>query len=182
MESGEKLVETGTPFKTDMEKMQKKIDEDNLKISNSSVEVFFKRFPFLENFVIKNSINKTSVSLIQESLLLQNINHHRSYWIILDENGKELTRVGNIVKERATWWNPWTERRSQNIGDALDYLKKKAQMQKAKFVLHVFEYYGHITLYMPPKGFTISEWLEEQVRIASVKLNEELERIDSEAK
>ncbi len=184
MEAG-RLVESGEAFKVDMQKMEQKIDEDNRKISNSKVEAFFKRFPFLSKYAKKDRVSGIAVLRIKEELLSEyrycscTFKTHNDF-LLLDETGEKLTHVGEILEPKSFWWLPAP--RSQNIGEALHYLENIGKIQKAKFVLSIRSCRGEIILFAPPRGFTISGWLDEQVRVASEKLTSQLEKIDSEAK
>lgn len=183
MDKGE-LVESGEAFKVDMQKMEQKIDEDNRKISNSTMEAFFEEFPFLTKFADKKRGWKANIQRIDMELL------ERGAWesidgicsealIILDKNGDCLTFVGDITREKTKWWKFWTEERSWNVGSALVYLKNIGKANEAHFVLSLYE--EHLTLYKPPKGFTITGWLEAQIVLEREQLKIDISKIDTEA-
>jgi len=175
-------VAGGEPFPVDMEAIKRKTDDINMKISIASVAAFFKEFPFLTKFINGQKVSEASVSLIDYSIL--NFCRSVKTWdnILLDENGDELTRVLAVAGKTSSGWFTKVPR-SADVKEALEYLKKLGKAQKARFLLVIdkskLEY--KITLHMPPRGFTILGWFDEQVNLASTKLKKELEQINAKA-
>ncbi len=167
-------------FQVDLEAMKKKTDEINLKISNSSVAAFFKEFPFLTKFVNAVEVTQSSVSRIDEKILLKSCHIcDGNDILLLNENGGELVRIGKELGPKPSWWR--SAPRINNVGEALDYLRKLNKAQEAKFVFSIVNCRQVIWLYVAPKGFSIPGWIEELTNLASAKLKDELRRIDAEA-
>lgn len=178
-------VATGS-FRVDMEAMKRKTDEINVKISNVTVEAFFREFPFLQEYVRKDKIDDTSLSNISAEVFKKrerysgcgcifSSEHHPIR--ILDDKGKILTYIGAIIGPKKSFWK--SAQRSESIEAAINYLEKIGEAQKAKFILCIT--HSTLVLCMPPKGFTILEWLNEQINVASAKLKKEMEQINSKS-
>ncbi len=186
-----KLVESGIPFKTDMEKMKQKIDEDNRKISNQSVRAFFEQFPFLEKYANPARVKWVELIGIDEKFLKKYLSFTSNDSLFLNEVGEELTRTG-VILAKNKWWQP---RKTVNtLEDAIYYLEKIGKSKDIQFILIIHggkplmrkRWWSSplsIEFYKPPRGFKVLDWVKELEKRNSgaEKLKRDLERIDSEA-
>lgn len=155
---------------------------------------FYKEFPFLEKLLNVDEAWNVCVKRVDYDLLTSKPCYNDSFlkwflngdWIggeatalpysplsafaLLDENGKILTFVG------LRWWNPITWARTrETVGDVITRLGDRAK--RVFFVVNFSPQGDHpLTVYKPPRGFTIQDWLEEETRRKRAAFSEEVRR------
>ncbi len=143
-------------------------------MNRSKVIAFFQEFPWLGNFYTPDQIPSIRVSRVSRDLMTTLVNNYWGNLLLLERNGTMLGRGG--VKLTPKWW--WRNRQvnfSETVGDAIARL---GVVNRVHFVV-IKDPYSHLTIYKSPKNFTITAWLEEEIRRERAAIRAETEKIDA---
>lgn len=164
-----------------------------IAMKDTKVVAFFKEFPFLRKLLREEEGWEPCVKRVDYDLLISIPCYCefkdwlfdfldnggwvgkmpysvQSAYALLDKNGEILSFVG------VRWWNPmtWTRAR-ETVGDAIARLGNRAK--RVFFVVHFSPQGDHsLTVYKPPRGFTIQDWLEEEIRRKRAAVQEEVQK------
>ncbi|NQT22791.1 MAG: hypothetical protein HQ579_05045 [Candidatus Omnitrophica bacterium] len=119
---------------------------------------------------------------------LVGIRNHESI-LLFDEKGeviKEVMQAIDIIHNEA--YREDEKEEGETVGEALAEIEDPNTVAYAVCIHTGYRIRDHhsvggysITLYKPPKGFTLKEWVEEQERRAKEMLDAQLAEIDAEA-
>jgi hypothetical protein len=169
------------------------------KIKTSKREAFLLEFPWLQKY-ISNAVASIKVQRIDSDLCRRNLKKtdialnlfsDDVLWeeiFLLDAEGKELAKVGQIPQpaKPKTFWkrNPkpfFRYNGKETVEEALFRLEVRAN--EVRFVLSV-DWIKHnwplkvVTIFKPPKKFSLPEWLKEEIKIARNEIGKELAAIN----
>jgi hypothetical protein len=166
--------------------------EDFMK---AHVDVIFQQFSFLKEHYNKAVLTNARVNRIDTALACKEC-HFECLGLLpvsrisedirlFDENGNFLVRLG--LKERRRLFGirllPNKELEGEQVWDAMRRTTKPVcYIVALYFVFRSDE--GHVrelVVYKPPKGMTVTEWLEEQIRRARGEVAKDIAVIDAEA-
>ena len=180
------------------------------EVNAARVQAIFAELPWLSDYFDKTWVQTARVERVDLDILkVVPVNkcgpyqgqprwtqHNYGFWSLFNERGEKLAEVGVVnvplQYQPISRWRRWLERRNpsrhyvegsnfrlmwieESVGDAILHLD-----EKAKEVFYVVTGSSELIVYKPPKGFTLMGWVEEKIRQARVKVQDELAAIDSE--
>lgn len=177
---------------------QRKINQERrgnwtTKMATLKIEAFFQEFKWLRNFIPRNALVKFAyVSRIEPALLdwepVEELNDDPEQIFFVDEGG-DVVEIKRTTHPRK-WWlfgprvTTWTYSsllpRGFTIGAALREMDKRAD--KVRFILSYCRFTEAIIVYKAPKGVTIPDWIERQIKAEGNAIQKSCREIDEEAK
>lgn len=174
--------------------MGKRSEENRQVTEAAKVEALFRERPFLNKHFSKTRIRSVRVKVADSSILKRATSAQnqgeigfmvRAY--LLNQDGEMIHEVGfrrelEIKgKPNRRWWEILTPEEDvfrvwyngDSVGEDLEYIGEEAA-RKVTFVVFTDMYDGSLTLYRPPKGYTLLEWLEKETARAQKELRAEL--------
>lgn len=138
--------------------------------SRFKVQAFFEEFPFLMALARPSYVSAVSVARVGVDFLVRDLQEREAVHF-LNESGEVLVSVD-------------PEEYAETIGEAL--LRAEPAIENIRFAVLIEGKEDHqwdrltITIYKPPKGFTLKGWVEEQKRRASAQIQAMVAKIDAE--
>jgi len=177
-------------------------------MNENKLSAYYREFPWLSKFCEIKNAGKVSVQRIDHKLLkkipdrpdfleqfivasfgdLFDMENSSEEIFLLNSSGESLARVGEIQHDPKPkkWWRknprPYTSHSSrETVGEALTRLD--AKLQEAVHFIAVMEIWElsktNIVIYKIPKGWTLQQWIEEEIQREQKKIQEEKLQIDT---
>jgi len=156
-------------------------------MTRSKLDAFFEKFPFAREAFGKCTVKEACVLPIDETFFDEIPGSDEDEWtadfIFFDRGGHKISQVGvRVVPEK--WYLPfeWMRRLEfrETVGDAV--MRADASNIAVDSILKFEHGNARMTLFRPPAGFTVQEWLAKIHRDDCDEIQKVIARIDALAR
>jgi hypothetical protein len=161
---------------------RKELDMTPLKVA-----AFFEEFKFLKKCVSDETVKNVKVQRVGEDLM--NAKPEKRHWagvmdydtewdriLLFGEDGQLLAGVG-VRTVQPKWYRPSTwsgaTHFEQTVGEAL------LKFPETHFIAWIVGISHDVTVYKPPKGYTVAAWIGAELKRERADLQDEIKEIDA---